>query len=114
MIDERDRDLNALFAGADQPLDGDAFTSATMMKAKRSRYRRVAGFLPVVLALLAALLFAAPLQQLAVLATGALAMPLLPIGDPFFAAALLPVNNVAAVCAIAFLLLRAAHRRLFR
>lgn len=114
MIDERDRDLNALFADADRPLEDDAFISATMMKAKHSRYRRFAGFLPVVLALLAALLFAAPLQQLAVLATGALAMPLLPIGDPFFAAALLPVNNFAALCAIAFLLLRAAHRRLFR
>ena len=116
MIDERDRELNTLFAKADQPLEGEAFISETMMAAKRSPYRRIAKVLPAVLALLAVpvLVLAAPLQQLVVLATGALAIPLLPIGDPFFAAALLPVNNVAALCAIAFLLLRAAHRRLFR
>ena len=114
MIDERDRELNMLFAEADQPLEGEVFISETMMAAKRSPYYRIAKVLPAVLALLAVLVLAAPLQQLVVLATGALAIPLLPIGDPFFAAALLPVNNVAALCAIAFLLLRAAHRRLFR
>lgn len=113
MTDERDRELNALFARADRPLEGEAFISDTMMAARRGRYRRFAAFLPVVLALLAALLFAAPLQQLVILATSGLATPLLPIGDPLFAAILLPVNNIATLCAIAFMLLRAAHRRLF-
>ncbi|MCY6381970.1 hypothetical protein [Hoeflea prorocentri] len=115
MTDERDRELNRLFAEADKPLDGEAFATWTMRSAGDGRRRHVVKILVViVVVLLASMLFAAPMQQAAILVMNGLATPLFTIGDPVLGAALLPVNTIATPCALLFLMLRAARRRLFR
>ena len=114
MTEERDPDIQALFAQAEEPLEDTAFseTAAARVAAlqRRARLRRWA----FAIVLLLVLLFAAPpLQAIATGLAGLLALPIVRVDNPLLAQLLLPVNNSAFILALLLLCWRAFRARLF-
>lgn len=113
MIDNRDPMLQSLFAGAQEELEGDAFTTRLMSKVDRltrmSRLRRIGvGLILIVCAWFAA----TPLQEAALAVTRGLYHPLIQLDDGLFAGLISPANTYAGALALILLGLRAAYRTL--
>lgn len=112
-MSERDPDLQALFAAADEPLAAPAFTQDVMAElARRERLRlwRRAGLGGV----FALILWALSLEALPfTLSQSFVDLSSFGIGDHWVAEALLPVNSLAGVLTLVLLGLRALYRRIF-
>jgi len=113
--DQRDPRLQSLFADAKQELAGEALTARVMEKTRGRRYRLLAASAAAVLSALTVtwLLFGMPLFEFALLLSGALATPLVDLGEGWLALLLLPVNTVAGVLMILLKGLRMVQKRLF-
>jgi len=114
MTDERDSDLDALFAETEEELPADAFVAGVEAGVARQKSRnlalRIAGCLGV---LMIAVLFAGPVQHAVSALTLALTYPLISLDSPLLAQLLLPINNVAALVAPCLLALWPVYRRVF-
>ena len=115
MTQEQDPRLQALFAKAGEINKGEAFTDQVMQQVDRVRRKASAGWLGI------ALLFAVfawwisgPIVHATSLLLGILPASLVDINDQFVADLLAPVNSVAGVVALLFLLLRFVYKKLFR
>ena len=108
MSSEHDPRLQALFARAEEPLEGRDLTTRVLSAARRRRLLALTGgAAAVLLALLASwLLLAIPLLEFAVLISSLLTTSLVDLGEGWLALILLPVNSFAGLLA---LLLRAAQ-----
>ncbi len=96
MTDNRDPDIQALFANAEQPLEDQAFCDRVMTSTRRSSRRSGLAWAAIGIALVFCLLLTAPLLQDATTALGRLM--LIPLFTPDNAAAaflLSPVNTLA-------------------
>lgn len=114
MPDDRDPQLQALFANAEEELAGEAFTAQVMAKTRKARNLALIGWVGIGLAVVGcALLLAAPLQDAAHLLMQGLSAPLVTLNDPRAAQMLSPVNNAMILLAVGLLGLRAAYRKLF-
>ncbi|MEQ8247845.1 MAG: hypothetical protein RID42_09185 [Alphaproteobacteria bacterium] len=114
MNDERDPSLQILFASADEPLEGTAFSRTVMVRVEAMRRRRLYarfGFFLAVIGLGA--LVGPSLINLAGLATVGLSTTVIDLGSSVFAQALLPLNNVATLLILAVAILFGAYRKVF-
>ena len=116
MTDDRDPTLRALFANATEDLAGEAFTAQGMAQIKL-RYRVDLAKIGIGLGVAASiLLLATPLQDFVQdvterLAPLSLVVSLIDVDNQYLAQMLSPVNNIAAVVALALIGLRFFYRR---
>lgn len=113
MNDERDPLLSELFAEPVALSDGTAFSERVVGQVQRSARRRRALILSLeLLALVVVWLLATPLQEAIEAFLPWIMNSLVDLGDSPWSAALEPVNNLASIAALAYLLGRSAVRRL--
>ena len=113
MRDERDPQLQALFAEADTELDAGLFAESVMMELRRRNRRRLIGWIVFDIALVALLwVFAAPLTELVYSLVPILSQVLVPLDNPQLAELAQPVNNIAALLGLIALMLRSIYRRM--
>lgn len=113
MTDERDPQLEALFAEAEQDLADDAFVSAITDQLSGRRRRLIAGRV-IVLLLIVALEFAlqSPLQQSMGIVAELLGAPVFPIEGGWLEFAFGPVNTVAGIVGTVLVMLHLLIRRI--
>jgi hypothetical protein len=101
MSNERDPHLQALFARADETLDGPGFTDQVMQLRRRRKIQRL---LVVMLAATALLIltsqFLQTLQSVALVSTQVLSIELIDLGGSSISWILAPVNNLATLLVI--------------
>ncbi len=114
MTDDRDPLVQSLFADAAEDLQDDAFTAAVMARLAKLQRRAILRRVMLAAALtFAALLLAAPVQEVVVPLVQLLAGPLVAVENQTVAQLILPFNTVAFPLALGLLVLRAIRRRLF-
>lgn len=113
MNDERNPELERLFAAADRKLADETFVANVMAKTSAWSVRNVAiGVVVCLLAVPAALLVAGPLNQALQPLMQLIAEPVVDAtGDGVTSRIALPMNSVGAALALAVLVLRAVVRR---
>ncbi|MCZ6889646.1 MAG: hypothetical protein O7H39_14230 [Gammaproteobacteria bacterium] len=112
MTDDRDPVLKSLFAESQHDLDGEAFTARVMDRTRYLRYRTLAVWGSVGLALaVGASLFAVPLQTAQLIAE-VLTTALIDLGDGWLAWVLSPVNSVAALLAVSVKAIRVCRKKI--
>ena len=107
---DRDDELQALFAAADEDLDGQDFSREVMAGTERLRRRRIARRASVALGLS---LLAMPMQDVALAVSQMLIVSLVELEGGLVAELLAPINSVGGLLSAVLLLLRLAHKRLF-
>lgn len=113
MADDRDPLLKTLFAEAPHDLDGKAFTARVMARTRGRKYRVIAGWFLVILALAAlAWFFALPLQEIAQLIAQGLTISLFDLGEGWLAWFLLPVNNIASLLVLSIKAIRIVRKKI--
>ena len=112
MNDERDPQLEALFAdAAAEPPNGD-FTDKVMASVASRRRKVMIGRMAIVsLIVLLEVLLSAPVQSTVGVIVDALGTPLIEVSDPMTAMLLAPVNNVGGVLGGVLLLVHFLYRR---
>jgi len=114
MTEDRDPRLQSLFANAQQDLAGEAFTARVMSQTRAVRRGALAGWVCLVILLVAgAWLLAAPAQDGVRFLTRNLTMPLVTLDNPGLAQALSPINNITILLALGLIGLRVIFKRLF-
>ena len=114
MTDERDPVLQQLFDAASELSHDDGFVAEVMSTINRRRRRTIMGWAIVAIALVpVAGLFGALLQDVIQLLAQVLPSTLVDTEADWLARALAPANTIGALVAFAFLVLRAAYRRIF-
>ena len=108
--DERDPQLQALFAAQAKELPAEPFTANIVAEVNRRRRRAIVW--RVLIALTLALL-SIPLKDVALQFTQLLVVALVEIENQLVAQLLAPINTVGGLLSVTLLLMRAAHRRLF-
>lgn len=108
--DDRDPALETLFAGAEEHLDAETFTTTVMSRTATLRRRKILRRV-CLMALLA--LVGIPLQDYGLALSQAFVVQVFPIDDALLAQLLAPVNTVGALFSAMVLGLRILHRRLF-
>ena len=114
MTDDRDPTLQALFNDAQEDLQDPSFTQLVMGRieqAKRRRARTWIGF--DLILVLCAWLLAEPLQTTVYAVMPILTGALIQRDNQLLAELLHPINNLAAILALGFFVLRSVYRRLF-
>jgi hypothetical protein len=115
MTEDRDPSLQALFAQAEEPHDGAAFTATVMARVDTMRQRRRLAL--VVLALAAAVLvvLVGPLlMDVAGFTTRGVSTAVIDLEGGVVAQILSPVNNVATVLVLVVAVLFGVYRKVFR
>ena len=109
-IDERDPTLQALFAQSQTGLPAEPFTSAVLEKVNQRRRWTIArqALYAVSLALISI-----SLEDYALQFAHVLVVALVQIENELAAQLLAPLNSIGGLLVITFLLIRAAHRKLF-
>ena len=103
-------DLSSMFAQAHGELCDAEFTEHVIGQTDRSRVRRVALRLTIMLFLA---FVAMPLQDAAHLLAEYLVVPLFPVDDDILRLAFAPLNSVGAALSAVLLFLRLVYRRIF-
>ncbi len=115
MSDELDPNLRALFDEAPVPVKAGTFTRNVMDELNRqARRRRLMWFGLDLAAVIILWLLSEPIQELTLTMIPWMMTSLLELGDGLWAQLLAPVNNIASILALVFLLGRSAYRRLIR
>lgn len=115
MTTERDPQLLALFARAEEELDDPGFRLELMRSIDRERRRTlIVWAVSIAAAILGIALLAAPVVAAVKMATSLLPVSLVSIEADWLQQLLAPINSVAAAIALGFLALRKVYRRLFR
>jgi hypothetical protein len=114
MSEDRDATLQALFSEAHEALEPEPFTSEVMTRIERFERRRTYSRIGFdLLLVVAAWLLSEPLQGFVFDLMPGLMSALIEFDNRWLAELLLPINNLAAVLAIGFVMLRSVYRRLF-
>ena len=112
MANDRDPQLQALFADATADLDGEAFISRVMAQTRSRRNRLVAGGLIAVLVMAAfAWLFTNPVLGFVQLITQILTTSLIDLGEGWLAWVLAPVNTIASLLVLSVKGLRVFRKK---
>ena len=115
MTEERDREIQALFAGAETDLDGEAFTSAVEAKLRNAKARGAHNRkIWIVGGLLALWALVTLTQGLFASVARGLGEPLTRIGDPALNVIAAPLNSAGALAALCFLAVWLLQRALSR
>jgi len=115
MIDDLDPDILALFDEAPELEASPAFQSRVMEALNRqSRQRKLRWLAIDLLAVTLIWLASEPLQEFAMAMIPWMMSSLLELGDSLWAQLLAPVNNLASLLALGFLVGRSVYRRLIR
>jgi hypothetical protein len=115
MKSDHDPRLERLFAAARKEFSGDAFIARVMSEIDRLRRRATVTWTIVGLLLVAlALLLTPSLTAAVTLLTQVLPVSLIEIDNRHVAEVLAPVNSIAGIAGLTFLLLLFAIRKLFR
>lgn len=109
--DDREPMLENVFSNAREELAPDAFTEQVMLHTDRAKRRAIPTRAALALALA---LLGIPVQDVALELSQVLVVALVPIQNTLLAQLLAPVNTVAGLLTVVLLVIRAAHRRLFR
>lgn len=107
MTEERDPQLQALFAEAKQELVDEEFTARVLTSTRRFQYRVFgagAGLTALVLVLVA--VFSAPLMTVSLLLSQVLSTELVVVGSSQLAWFLAPINNIGAAAVLLLKVLR--------
>ncbi len=113
MTEDRDPDLQAFFASANEDLPGQAFTAGEMTGTRLAIRWKIFARIAAAMAFVAcAWVLFLPLQSAVALLVHGLTTPLIAIENPLVSQLLLPVNSVAFPLAMAWLVLRRVRRRL--
>ena len=111
MADDLDPLMETLFAEARHDLDGKEFAARVMARTRGRKYRVIAGWFSVTLALAAlAWLFALPLQEIAQLMAQGLTISLFDLGEGWLAWFLLPVNNIGSLLVLSVKAIRIGRK----
>lgn len=112
--EQRDPFLQSLFTEAEQALDGAKLTARVMARTRKRKLLLLCAGVAASLAALAGtwLLFGIPLYEFAVLISGALATPLINVGEGWLALLLLPVNTLAGLLVMSIKGARMIHKRI--
>lgn len=115
MSTDYDPKLQALFSGAVQEFDRDAFTNRVMAKIDRDR-RKIVVFWSVtgISSLVVIALLASPLATAVGFVSSVLPASLVNVETDWLRQLLSPVNSVAAAIAVGALALHRFYRRIFR
>jgi hypothetical protein len=114
MTDERNPQLERLFAAAERELADEAFVEGVMVQTGKWSVRGVALVLAVCLvAVPVAWLVAAPVNEALQSLLQLLAQPLVATGSGIASRVALPLNSVGGALALSLLAVRALTRRLF-
>ena len=114
MTDDRNPELQMLFANAEEDLQADAFTGDVMNRVDGlERHRLLLQVCLGVAAVLVLWFLAPPLQEAVLLLVRAFDTPLVNLGNPLFNQLLLPVNNAACVAVLGLMVVRTLLRKLF-
>ena len=112
MNEDRDPVLQALFVDAQQDLKSEEFVAGVMTRVQQLKQRVIAGATgATVLALVIALLLSVPVFDLAFVATDALAIEIISIGNSTAAWLLAPINNIATMIVVLFKGLRMGMKK---
>jgi hypothetical protein len=115
MTEDRDPALQALFAGADQNLNGDAFAAQVLARVDAARRWRLGARATLIATLVLVVALLAPLL---IGAAGAvvhsLAASLVELEGGVLAEIVSPVNNVATLVVLAFGGMFGVYRKMFR
>ena len=115
MTQDRDPGLQALFAKAGEINGGEAFPDRVMQQVDRLRRKASAGWLAIgLLCAVFAWWVAGPVIHATGLLMGILPVSLVDIDDRLLADLLAPVNSIAGLLALLFLVLRFVYKKLFR
>lgn len=111
---ERDPVLQQLFIDAKQDLEDESITAGVMARTQRLKVRLLGGAVlgGLLILLISWLAFAGPLLEFALLVSGFLATPLVELGEGWLALAIMPINTVASVVALAGKAAWSLYRRL--
>ena len=114
MTDDRNPELQALFADTEEDLQAVEFTSEVMTGIEGLKRRRLILLTGLGLVAILALWFlATPLQDAVLLLATAFGTPLVNLGNPLFDQMLLPVNNAASIGVLGLLFVGKIYRKLF-
>lgn len=111
MNGDLDPALEEVFSNAKEALSGDMFTERVVQRTHALKRRAMAGRAALALALA---LLGIPVQDVALELSQVLMVTLVPIANTLAAQLLAPVNTAAGLLSVVLLVIRAAHRRLFR
>ncbi len=108
-----DPSLQIMFANADKDLSNEQFAEQILEKAYKSKSTRLVGWIGVVsVVFVLAWIFAAPLQDFALVISDGLAVPLVQPSGGWLMQILEPVNKVAGLLAFGLLVLQMLLRRI--
>lgn len=114
MSDDRDAMLQSLFEAADRELEGRSFEAELISRIGGSKRRSVWWWIGGALVAVACVwLFATSVEDIVTLMAHATAIPLVSLDHLLLAFLLSPVNNIAAMCALAAIGLFVFYRMLF-
>jgi len=112
---DRDQNLIALFAQAEQQFDDDAFVAGVMSQIDRERRRTLLVWVALTLFIVACIAaFAAPVIAAVSMATQLLPVSLVDVQADWFRQLVSPINSVAAAVALAVLGIVRFFRKVFR
>lgn len=112
---DRDQNLIALFAQAEQQFDNDAFVAGVISQIDRERRRTLLVWIALTLFILACFAaFAAPVISAVSMATKLLPVSLVDIQADWFRQLVSPINSVAAAMALAALGIVRFFRKVLR
>jgi hypothetical protein len=111
---DRDQDLIALFAQAEQQFDNDAFVAGVMSQIDRERRRTLLVWIALSLFIVACVAaFAAPVITAVSMATQLLPVALVDVQTDWIRQLISPINSVAAVAALVVFVAMKFFRRIF-
>lgn len=114
MTEDKDATLRVLFNDSYQDFSGEAFTAQVMERVGHMSRRRAVSWIVVdILVVLLAWLIAEPLQTAVFSVMPSLTSSLIQLESKLVADMLLPVNNLATVLALSFVILRSVYKRIF-
>lgn len=115
MNDERDPQLESLFANAAAESPNGSFTDRVMTSVANRRRNVLFGRIAIVaLIILLEVLLSAPVQSTVGVIVDLLGAPLIELSQPMLAMILTPVNSIAGVIGGVLLLVHFFYRRLLR
>ena len=113
MTDDRDPILQAMFAEADQTLDGEVFAAQVMAQSRRLWYRPLAGWVGIALLMLALVtVLSVPLLEFGQLLSQVLTRSLIDLGGSWVSWLLAPINNIASLLVITGKMMRVGWKKI--
>jgi hypothetical protein len=114
MNDDRDPELQNLFAKSREDLSGEAFIAEVMSRTDRLKRKTLYGWLVTCVVLIPVFwLLAGPVREAGQLLTQILPLSIVEVGDHWIAQVFSPVNSIAFIVAIGLIGMQRIFRMIF-